>query len=368
MRSSFKIWIIALGGIWFPTLGLLSSTVLAQTGPALMAPPRSAASAQTPVATQPSHGEASAAESSSSDRFAEALVQPLTQFLTETIPHVDISGEAVVLGDGHAKNGAGDLDVRAYHGQMRATFGVDPAFAFGSQVDAVELDTNIPGLPDALIDHSIAFGARIFKQDNWTANLTAGVGFNGSSPYSDGDAWYGIADLLLNYQVDDQSRWTFGVDYNGNRSIFPDIPLPFVYYTEQVSDTFSYDLGLPRTGIWWRPADKLTVSVDYFVPVTANAKVAYELAEHWSIFGQFRNGFHAYRPYDSDGDNRRFFFQQRRLEAGVAWSPCASCDFTFAGGYAFDQELSHGFDARDTDTVIEPSSEPYIRLALNLHF
>jgi hypothetical protein len=39
-----------------------------------------------------------------------------------------------------------------------------------------------------------------------------------------------------------------------------------------------------------------------------------------------------------------------------------------AGGYAFGQEFSTGFDFRDTDKVAEPSDEPYVRMGFEARF
>ena len=72
--------------------------------------------------------------------------------------------------------------------------------------------------------------------------------------------------------------------------------------------------------------------------------------------------------------NRTFFFfnyegfQQRRAEVGLRWEPRKDFLFSVAGGYAFGQEFSTGFDARDTDLVADVSDEPYLRFGVDIRF
>ena len=95
--------------------------------------------------------------------------------------------------------------------------------------------------------------------------------------------------------------------------------------------------------------------------------LSYEMLEELTLFAAFRNRFEGFHRNDDDR-HRRLFLRQRRLEAGLSWRPCAAAEFTFAGGYAFDQELERGFDVRDTDKVREFSDEPYIRVGFNVAF
>ena len=92
----------------------------------------------------------------------------------------------------------------------------------------------------------------------------------------------------------------------------------------------------------------------------------------WAAFASYDSRFNAY-TLDDDPDNRRLMFSQQRVEAGLTWDGNADNRLpgvlvTIAGGYAFDQEFSRGWDSRDDDTVRDISDEPFLRLGVRMRF
>jgi len=53
---------------------------------------------------------------------------------------------------------------------------------------------------------------------------------------------------------------------------------------------------------------------------------------------------------------------------GVRWTPCREASLVLAGGYAFEQECSGGFDSRENVAYVELSDAPFIRLGLEAMF
>ena len=145
------------------------------------------------------------------------------------------------------------------------------------------------------------------------------------------------------------------------------MPLPMVSYSHKSSEQFQYTVGLPASSVNWTPADRWTVNATYLVPITANATVDYQLTDRWHLFGAFENRFSAHH-IDGDSDHRRLFFIRRQLEAGVRWAAAENVQLIVAGGYAFGQKFTRGYDVRDTDTVRKISDEPYIRAAVAVGF
>src|SRR3712207_8838167 len=47
----------------------------------------------------------------------------------------------------------------------------------------LDIDTDFPGLPDRLIDHSVAVGVPIAKYKDWIVGLSLGIGYAGPTPY-----------------------------------------------------------------------------------------------------------------------------------------------------------------------------------------
>ncbi len=276
--------------------------------------------------------------------------------------------DATIFGAGETENDA-DFDLNIYEGRGRVRFDPDSqhGLAIGVDVLVMDIDSPDPRIPDDLTDQRLAAGGRIGSWEGWTFDLVAGVGFAGDAPYSDGDAWYGHATAIGTYKVDEKRSWLVMLNYDGNRAVFPDIPLPAVAYRVVESDRLVYTLGLPFSTLFWRPAAPLFINVTVAPPLKLDIKAQFALAREWRLFASFENRFDSFH-LDAARDNDRVFFEQRRIEGGVKWIPNKRIDFEVAGGFAFDQEFSHGFHALDTTAETEVDDMPYVRAAVKVKF
>src|SRR5207248_9849478 len=103
----------------------------------------------------------------------------------------------------------------------------------GWDLHLYHLASDIPVLDHDLTDISVAGGIEIGTVGGYRTALSMGVGYAGNSPFGEGDAWYPKATLLMGKKLD--ARTTFGMvlDYDANRPIFPDIPMPGVAYIHE---------------------------------------------------------------------------------------------------------------------------------------
>jgi hypothetical protein len=239
--------------------------------------------------------------------------------------------------------------------------------AIGFDVMHYNIDSTNPGLPDELTDQSAAVGFGIAKFDGWELGATVGGGYAGNNPYGDSNGFYSTANLIASRRFSETETLQVLLNYDGNRAIFPDVPLPGIAYTREVSETFSYTLGVPYSSITWRPIEPARIKVTYSFPYTFDVVGEYEVVENVTGFAGFHNDFNGFHVDGADGD-RRIFFQQRRVEAGARWEPCEMFGVELAGGYSFDQEFNTGWDARDLNNPIEVSNAPYVRLGIDVKF
>ncbi|MEX0653398.1 MAG: DUF6268 family outer membrane beta-barrel protein [Phycisphaeraceae bacterium] len=233
----------------------------------------------------------------------------------------------------------------------------------------MRLRSDDPVLPPRLVDVSLGTTFMLRDEPDWSIALPLGVGFAGTQPFSDSRAWYGRASILSFHRLDERSQLMLGLDYHGNRTIFPDIPLPGVAYIRQFSDELTLTLGVPYSNVRWQPDDRWNISVSYSptIDVNVDVDVQYQLTEAWSLFGAFENQRRAFHRKDDDR-HRRLFFQQRRAEAGIRWQAFENVELLAAGGYTFSGKLERGFDTRDTDTLRRFGDSPYFRLGLSTAF
>ena len=282
------------------------------------------------------------------------------------------SASVLAIGDTDLDVGDEELSFSEFEsrGRIKLTDRPGPGPAIGFDLLYYDLDHDSDALPDRLADVSVAaaFGVPL-GDSSWEAGVVAGVGYAGTRPFADSDGIYFMGDLIFKRQIDDVSSFTFALNYDGNRSILPDVPLPAAYYARKLSEQLHVTVGLPYSSIRWTPTDRWSVTATasaFALPFVADVTVAYALADDLSLYGSFESRRPAF--WLEDADNERIFFQQRRLEAGLRYGVRNGGTLIVAGGWAFDQEFETGWDVRDTDDVRELDDAPYLRVALDLAF
>jgi hypothetical protein len=288
---------------------------------------------------------------------------------------IDVNGGVTFLDKGHTDD-ASEFQLTFYESQGRLRlYPLIPQFPemradprFGYDITYLDVDTNDPGLPDKLVDTSVAFGMGIADVEGWLAGLTVGVGYAAAGAFDDGNAWYGKADLAIGKQLDESTSVGFVLDYDGNRTFMPDIPLPGFEYRKRIDDRLLLAVGFPFTSVEWKPMERLKIDAKYVFPDDADLRVDYGLIDSLGVFASYAARLEAFHFDDLPTGSDRLIFLQRRVEAGVRWSPMTDANLIVAGGYAFSQEFNVGFDTRDQDRVAEPSDEPYVRFGFEFRY
>jgi hypothetical protein len=283
---------------------------------------------------------------------------------------IDGRADAIFLDPGHVKKADDDFRLSSYEtqGRWRVQPGNLISPRIGWDFTFLDLDTRFPALPDQLVDQSIAVAMPVAKFGDWIVGASVGVGYAGDRPFADGDAWYGKGTLSVFRLFNESDALVFALDYDGNRTILPDVPLPGVAYTKRVARDFFFVVGLPVTSVEWRPDDRLRVEVVYSVPDSFDASAGYRVGRFLTVLGNLENRREAFSIDGLPANHDRLLFQQRRAEIGLRWEPKKDVMFNLAGGYAFGQEFSTGFDSRKTDLVADVSDEPYVRLGVDIRF
>ena len=153
---------------------------------------------------------------------AELLIKPLMHESEVW----ESSGEAPIIADGETDNDQ-DYHLNIFDYQGRVAERKQP-FVPRLGWDFTYLDLNIddvPGVQD-VVDVSVGAAVELGTYSQWQSGLAVGVGYAGNSPFGEGDAYYGMATLRVGRQITKTMDLALVIDYDGNRSIFPDIPLP----------------------------------------------------------------------------------------------------------------------------------------------
>ena len=228
-------------------------------------------------------------------------------------------------------------------------------------------DTHSPLLPAHLDKVSLAGGFHLGEFEGGKLALVGGLGYSGDTPFADANGIFGIGHITWQKAMNDTDSLVLSVDYDGSGAFLPDIPLPGFEWIHR-SDTLKYGLGYPYDFVTWDVDDRLSLTAEYQVPYTFDAYLDYKIGRHFSIFGNVADSFEAYQLNDQP-DTVRLFQQMSRVEMGVRYKnpnvyAGMELDAALAIGYAFEQNIYHGWDVRDLDKTAEISDVPYVALIL----
>lgn len=284
---------------------------------------------------------------------------------------LEMRGEAFRLDDGHIKDGGGeDVKIGMYdlEGRYRLRPGhrVDPRIGF----DFTQLNvTGTDLVPDHMTDTAIAFGMGVLDNNGWLGGASIGIGYAGADAFADGNAWYGKFDLAIGKTLSETQEIGIVLDYDGNRSVFRDIPLiGFVYRLRMYDKRLLVAAGFPYTSVEWRPDDHWTLELRWSIPDDVQVFANYKIAEGLGVYASLRRRIESYHWDEIADSHDRLFFEQRRAEVGLTYEPVDRLRAEVAVGYAFSQEFSTGWNSSKTDEVADISDEPYFRVGVQWQY
>jgi hypothetical protein len=237
----------------------------------------------------------------------------------------------------------------------------------GWDVLYIDTDTLDPRIPNSLTESSISVGFGFPVGGDWILSITAGAGFAGDKPFT-GRGWYGLGSVSTTRRIGDKDILQFGIDFDGNRPIFPDAPLPVILWTRIWSPKVTTSIGFPFLGISWKPANWFTFDFRGIPGIFQTGSLNFHVHEKWDIFLRYRGANFRFFIDDFSNDNRRLFYTEQRAELGVTAKPIEHLEITLVVGWAFEREFSTGFDVRDTEPLAGLDKTPFFGLTVSYHF
>jgi hypothetical protein len=325
---------------------------------------------------------------------AQTNIDLMLKPFSEKTP-IEINAYGALLASGHTDNAGADYQLSLVDLTARYRFAPDQRIdpRLGISASYLNFNTDDRAIPAGLLDASVAVGFGVYedKASGWQAGLTVGGGYAGETGtgednlFSDQNAWYPKASLLVGKHLNKTDSLLFLIDYDANRTYKPDIPFPGFAYQKLIfgnpdpshpdatgpfQPQLLLTLGVPYAALHWEPMEHLSIDISYLIPDDFGARVDYDLVPRGKL-GLFasldtrRNGFHVNTLRHGDD---RILFYQRRAEVGLRWTPANKVNLVVAGGYAFGQELTTGFDTSDDNKLADLGDCPYVRFGLEVGF
>ena len=230
----------------------------------------------------------------------------------------------------------------------------------------IGLGTNTVLLPRQLNAQSMSIGIPLGRIGRWGVGIALGAGYAGNSPFNDPGAVYGMARISVQHPLWKNTELDLALDYNGNRQLMPDVPLPFVEI-EHHQKNLNWRAGTFET-IYCRVLPRLWLLVEYLPVSSGTAEVDYTLLRHLTAYVEFYSDSWAFHV-DSYSSDQRLFMTQCRIQTGFKILMLRRhISINIGGGYAFNQTFSQGFDARDEQPVAQIANAAYVTVNLTGKF
>jgi len=236
--------------------------------------------------------------------------------------------------------------------------------------EALYLDTDTldPRIPDSLSETAVAVGFGLGPEiGGWQLIGTVGVGFAGDHAYT-GRGWYGLASVSGYKVFSKKSILTVGLDFDGNRVIWPDVPIPVVTWTYIPNETVRVTIGFPVFNLGWKPVEWFSLDISFVPPIRAQGGFTFHLGSKWDVFFRYRGANFGFTIDDNPRENERLFYTEERVEVGVAWRPAQKVELRVTGGWAFERRFRTGFDVRSTDNVASLDKGAVFGIACTIEF
>ncbi|MHC4408842.1 MAG: hypothetical protein ACYTEG_00595 [Planctomycetota bacterium] len=262
-----------------------------------------------------------------------------------------------------------DYDMRFFGAKGRVR--LDPeagrrSLLLGFDLFHLDTDTADARVPGKLTESSIALGGG-YPVGDWILQATIGAGFAGDKPFT-GQGWYGLASVSGTRFFDKTSFLTLGLDFDGNRPIFPDIPLPVLLWTKIWNKQLRTSIGFPFLGIAWTPAEWIEFNFRGIPGVFQTGDIIVHAGTKWDLFARYRAANFRFYIDEYPNNNDRLFYGEQRVELGVTWKPNEGAELTLVAGWAFEREFSTGFDVRDTDTLVRIDKGAVLGFSFSFRF
>lgn len=287
-------------------------------------------------------------------------------------PHwADTNDFITFIYGGHSKQTDKDLDLFYWpsYGRFRIDRHDDhPPITFGYNFLTLSISGQGTGpLPLNYFDLGLVAATDLGQiAPGWDLSITAGLGSANDNHWSNAQAIYGVAMLEATHPLNDNTDLRVGIDYHGNRALWPDVPLPYVQIEQRLSTELTYTIGWPQSSLLWKPSHPVTLELDYNFPVNFAAVARYDFTEHVGVFAQYKHEVSGFYLNDGYGapDHTRLFYGIDQIGTGVrlTWNPWLNADLGV--GYAFNQDLATGFDIRDTNSVVTPSDHLFFFITM----
>lgn len=271
----------------------------------------------------------------------------------------------LVTGTGNFEGSTDDFQMFHWVSVGRIKFDqedLDPAVWLGYKANTISMTTDRDFLNHAYGDVALGVAAQLGSLGGgWSWSAGAAIGTANDGRWDNSDALYGTASVDFAYRKDGGLPLHVGLGYDGNRTFFPNVPLPHFLMELTPDPTLTLLIGFPKAELIWRPTRWLIFSVEGQLSTQATARVDVDLGSGFTIFADVVRRIDAFHLRDVEHD--RLFMEVHTAEVGVRWVS-SWMDVGLSVGTTFSQRYFSGPHILDRDKGDSIESLPFVAITI----
>lgn len=269
-------------------------------------------------------------------------LETIFDYRAEAMPTADQDGGREVGWLAHRLSLSGPV----YQGQEHeVSYGLDLGYTeFDGQM---WLPVSNRALPDQLYNLQASTTWRTVLSGNRVLGLRVGLGSAGDKPFNSTDELAYQATAFFSLPHGRQGAWLFLVNTANQRDFLEHVPLPGVGYLYRPDRTLTAFIGLPVLFISYSPSESWNLSLMYMMMRQGHLKAKYSVNQKLALSLAFESTGWNYFLSDRPDRDRRLFYYDLRLMAGLSWQISHRIGFDLSGGYAFDRFMFEGHSFND---------------------
>lgn len=219
---------------------------------------------------------------------------------------------------------------------------------------------------------NLGFGTAYRKRfdGGWIGGAAIDLGSASNKPYYSMDETTVSVNLFARIPHAGQNAWLLLLNYNNNREFLRHVPIPGLGYMFQKNKQYQIAIGVPFIFGEIRPwGGDFSMTFAYLPIRTVHGSVSYDVRKDLSLYGSFDWGNDEFFRAERTEKNKRLFYYEKRLTAGIRYQFNRHCFVNVGGGYAFDRMYFEGEDYSDRDfNRLDIEDGPFARVQIGLRF
>lgn len=270
-----------------------------------------------------------------------------------------------------------DLGLSEHRLSLFVPFYQDTANEWGlsarTRVQEIDTSARFPDaggrFPSELWDASVTLSYRHKFDNGWIGGVALTGGSASDEPFNSIDEVYYRGLAMLRVPHRERNAWIFTLNYASDQDVFDlDVPFPGIAYVWIPSDRFSAIIGVPFSGIEFKPVDDLTLEAQYFPVRTVRARATWQVFRPLRAYVGFDWSHDKYYRSDRDDPDDKIFYYEKRLTAGIRFD-LRHIGFELSGGWALDRFYYEGESYSDRkDNRIDVRDGPFVVGRVSVRF